>query len=50
MGMVYVAVDGPDGSSVERHQLTGDRADIRAEAVSAALRLLLAEATARDER
>lgn len=50
VGMVYVAVDGPDGSSVERHQLTGDRADIRAEAVSAALRLLLAEATARDER
>lgn len=49
VGMVYVAVDGPDGSSVERHQLTGDRADIRTAAVSAALHLLLAEATARDE-
>lgn len=50
VGTVYVALDGPDGSSVERYQLDGDRADVRDESVAAALRLLLAEATSRAER
>lgn len=50
VGTVYLAIDGPGGSSVERHQLTGDRAEIRDDAVAAALRLLLAEATPSDGR
>lgn len=50
VGTVYVALDGPHGSSVERHHLTGGRADIRDEAVAAALRLLLTEAAADDGR
>lgn len=50
VGTVYVAVDGPDGSSVERHRFGGDRMDIRAATVTAALRLLLAEAGADTER
>lgn len=50
VGTVYVAVDGPEGSSVERHQLSGERADVRDEAVAVALRLLLSEASPHDER
>jgi len=50
VGTVYIALDGPDGSSVERHQLDGDRADIRDESVVAALRLLLSEASSADGR
>ncbi len=42
VGLVYVAVAGPDGTAVEQLDLAvaGDRAAIRAAAVTAALRLL----------
>jgi len=47
---VSITINGPDGSSVERHQLSGDRAEIRDESVEAALRLILAEASSREGR
>jgi len=41
VGCVFVAVAGPDGSVVvQRHDLTGGRAEIRSGAVDAALTLL----------
>ncbi len=40
VGTVYVAASGPWGILVERHALTGDRADIRSASVRAALQLL----------
>lgn len=40
VGTVYVAASGPWGILVERHVLTGDRADIRSATVRAALQLL----------
>ena len=39
VGTAFVAVAGPDGVRVERHQLQGDRATIRAAAVHAVLDL-----------
>lgn len=42
VGTVYVGLAGPDGGTVRRLALTGDRAAIRAAAVAAALDLLLA--------
>ena len=39
VGTVFVAVAGPDGMGVERHQLQGDRAAIRRAAVDAVLDL-----------
>ena len=39
VGTAYVAVAGPDGVRVKRHQLQGDRATIRAAAVDAVLDL-----------
>ncbi|HEY6742828.1 MAG TPA: nicotinamide-nucleotide amidohydrolase family protein [Lapillicoccus sp.] len=41
VGRVYVAVAGPDGTSVQQHDLSGDRRDIRDGAVGAALALLM---------
>jgi nicotinamide-nucleotide amidase len=41
VGCVFVAVAGPDGEAlVERHDLAGDRAEIRSGAVDAALTIL----------
>jgi nicotinamide-nucleotide amidase len=40
VGTVFVAVAGPDGCRVSAHQLSGDRAAIRAATVTAALTLL----------
>ena len=40
VGTVFVALAGPDGETVARRDLTGDRADIRRAAVGAALELL----------
>lgn len=41
-GTVYVGLSGPTGDRAERYALPGDRAAVRAAAVRAALRLLLA--------
>ena len=41
-GTVYVAVAGPAGAQVARHVVPGNRPAVRAAAVDAALRLLLA--------
>jgi nicotinamide-nucleotide amidase len=43
VGLVYVATDSVDGSSVRRLELTGSRADIRLAGVTAALGLLVDE-------
>lgn len=40
VGLVYVAVAGPDGTRVDELKLTGNRAAIRTESVTAVLRLL----------
>jgi PncC family amidohydrolase len=40
VGLVYVAVDSPDGASTERLQIEGDRNTIREGAAEAALRLV----------
>jgi nicotinamide-nucleotide amidase len=40
VGLVYIAVDSPEGASTEKLQLEGDRHAIRARAADAALRLL----------
>lgn len=40
VGLVFVAVDGPDGAEVRRLELAGDRQAIRTGAVAEALRLL----------
>ncbi|BCJ42362.1 competence protein [Actinoplanes ianthinogenes] len=40
VGLVYVAVAGPDGTQVRELTLTGNRAAIRIESVTAVLRLL----------
>jgi PncC family amidohydrolase len=48
VGLTYVAVDGPTGMCVARHELSGDRAANKRASVQAALRLLLAELV--DER
>jgi nicotinamide-nucleotide amidase len=40
VGTVFVAVTGPGGTQVREHTLTGDRAAVRAAAVTAALDLL----------
>ena len=42
VGTVYVAVSTPEGTRVERLMLTGSRADIRTQAMDAALGLALA--------
>ena len=41
VGRVYVAVSGEDGTRVERHDLSGNRREIRDGAVGAALTLLM---------
>jgi nicotinamide-nucleotide amidase len=45
VGLVYVAVAGPRGTSSSRHRLAGERAVVRADAVGAALDFLLSELT-----
>lgn len=40
VGLVYIAVESPDGELTEELQLDGDRDSIRIDATSAALRLL----------
>ncbi len=40
VGTVFVALAGPDGETVARRDLTGDRSEIRRAAVDAALELL----------
>jgi PncC family amidohydrolase len=40
VGLVYIAVDSPDGAATERLQIEGDRRAIREEATEAALRLV----------
>lgn len=40
VGLVYITVESPDGDATEKLQLEGDRARIRRDATSAALRLL----------
>jgi nicotinamide-nucleotide amidase len=40
-GVLYVAVDGPGTRRVDRHELTGDREEVRAGACTLALELLL---------
>jgi nicotinamide-nucleotide amidase len=47
-GVVYVAVDGPRTSRVERLELAGHREEIRAGAVERALELLLSAVRAAD--
>ena len=42
-GVVFVAVDGPGGSRVARHDLTGDREQVRAGATARAIELLLSQ-------
>jgi nicotinamide-nucleotide amidase len=49
VGTVFVAVAGPGGSRVAEGQFDGDRAAIRAAAVTAALALLRAELAALEE-
>lgn len=43
VGLVYVAVAGPAGQSVQELRLTGSRAEVRSESVTAVLNLLVAE-------
>jgi nicotinamide-nucleotide amidase len=43
VGLVYAAVAGPDGGSVRELRLSGDRGEIRAAAVDAAVTLLARE-------
>ena len=43
VGLVYIAVAGPDGGHCEEHVFPGDRAAVTAAATNAALRLLLAQ-------
>ncbi|QKE85267.1 CinA family protein [Arthrobacter sp. NEB 688] len=40
VGTVFVAVAGPAGTAVEQHAFSGDRAQVRAASVTAALVLL----------
>jgi len=40
VGLVYITVDSPDGSSTEKLQIGGDRQTIREHATEAALRLV----------
>ena len=40
VGLVYVAYAGPDGAQAREHRFAGSRADIRRQAVAAALALL----------
>jgi nicotinamide-nucleotide amidase len=40
VGLVYVAVAGPDGTTVRELKLEGNRADIRTESVTSVLQLL----------
>jgi nicotinamide-nucleotide amidase len=40
VGLVYIAVDGPDGARSERFQLLGDRESVRARTVALALHML----------
>jgi nicotinamide mononucleotide (NMN) deamidase PncC len=40
VGTVWVAVEGPGEHSVERHLLSGSRAEVREASVSAALALV----------
>lgn len=40
VGLVYVAVAGPDGTTVEEHRFPGDRASVTEASVHAALTLL----------
>jgi PncC family amidohydrolase len=40
VGLVFIAVESPDGDSSEKLQLTGDRGTIRSGTTSAALRLV----------
>lgn len=47
VGLVYVAVAGPSGSHSGRHLFPGDRADITATTIEAALQLLLEAITGR---
>jgi nicotinamide-nucleotide amidase len=46
VGTVFVALAGPDGETVARRDLSGDRAEIRRGAVDAALELLDRESLA----
>ena len=46
VGLVYLALAGPDGTTVEGHVFPGDRAAITAAAASRALELLVAAAEA----
>ena len=48
-GVVYVAVDGPATQRVARHDLSGDREQIRAGASERALELLLSEVRSVDD-
>jgi nicotinamide-nucleotide amidase len=43
VGQVYVAVSGPSGGSVQELRLTGSRAEVRSDSVTAVLNLLVAE-------
>jgi nicotinamide-nucleotide amidase len=43
VGLVFVAVAGPSGATVRELRLTGSRADVRTESVTAVLRLLVDE-------
>jgi PncC family amidohydrolase len=40
VGLVYITVDSPDGSSTEKLQIGGDRQTIREQATETALRLV----------
>jgi nicotinamide-nucleotide amidase len=48
-GVVYVAVDGPGTQRVARHDLDGDREQIRGGACERALQLLLSELRSADD-
>lgn len=40
VGLVFVAVAGPDGTTVEQHQFAGEREDVTEQAIHAGLSLL----------
>ncbi len=40
LGLVYIAVAGPDGTTVEEHRFDGDREEVTEQAIHAALTLL----------
>ncbi len=50
VGLVYIAVAGPEGETVERHIFSGTRREIKRQAADQTLALLLAAAAPGEER